>query len=110
MLSSIPIYHFSIFKALCSVTEMLEKLMRDFFWEGNEQMGADHLAASDVLCRSKMQGGPGIGKVSARNRALLMKWLWKFPIEMNYLWHNVIKSKYGLSSNQRDMIPAERTT
>ncbi|PON31455.1 hypothetical protein PanWU01x14_369730, partial [Parasponia andersonii] len=74
VLYSIPIYYLSIFKAPCSVTELLEN-MQDFFWEGDDQMCADHLVAWDVLCHSKMQDGLRIGKVSTRNRALLMKWL-----------------------------------
>ncbi|PON76033.1 hypothetical protein PanWU01x14_037490 [Parasponia andersonii] len=49
-------------------------------------------------------------KISTRNKAFLMKWLWSFPKESNSLWHKVIKSKYGLNSNLWDAVAAKRAT
>ena len=46
--------------------------------------------------------GLGIGNVEVINRALLMKWLWRFPKETNSLWYKVIKSKFGIRSNRWD--------
>ncbi|PON76438.1 LOW QUALITY PROTEIN: hypothetical protein PanWU01x14_034920 [Parasponia andersonii] len=57
-----------------------------------------------------MQGRLGIGKVSARNKTLLLKWLWRFPKEVNSLGYKVIKNKYGLNSNQWDAAVADRMT
>ena len=45
ILSSLPIYYLSIFKALISVINSMEKLMRDFFWEGGDLGGGEHLVA-----------------------------------------------------------------
>ncbi|PON81162.1 hypothetical protein TorRG33x02_230460, partial [Trema orientale] len=111
VLSSIPIYYLSLFRASCRVIEeVIEKLMRDFLWEGGDHLGGDHLVAWNVVCRSKIQGGLGICKVLARNKAHLMKWLWRFPNEKSVLWYKVIKSKYGLNPNQWDAAVAERVT
>lgn len=108
VLSSIPIYYLSLFRA--RVIEAIEKLMRDFLWEGGDLLGGEHLVAWDLVCRPKLKGGLGIGKVLARNKALLMKWIWRFPKERNALWYKVIKSKYGLNPNQWDAAEADRVT
>ncbi|POO03864.1 hypothetical protein TorRG33x02_001680 [Trema orientale] len=87
--------------------------MRDFFFffgKGSDQLGGEHLVAWEVVCRSKMQGGLGIDKVSASNKALLRKWLWRYPKEVNSLWYKVIKNKYGLNSNQWNAAVANSVT
>ena len=55
-----------------------------------------------MVCLAKEKGGLGIGNAEKRNKALLMKWLWRFPKESYSLWYRVIKSKFGLHSNQWD--------
>ena len=56
--------------------------------------------AWEVACRLKNMGGLGVGNVEIRNKALLMKWLWRFPNKTNSLWYKVIKRKFGLNSNR----------
>ncbi|RVW14439.1 hypothetical protein CK203_090793 [Vitis vinifera] len=41
------------------------------------------------------QEGFGIRSLAALNKALLGKWNWKFAIEKNSLWKQVIIDKYG---------------
>ena len=40
-------------------------------------------------------GGLGIRKIRLFNEALLGKWLWRFGIEEDALWIQVIELKYG---------------
>ena len=40
-------------------------------------------------------GGLGIRRVRLFNEAFLGKWLWKFGIERDALWRQVIEMKYG---------------
>uniref|UniRef100_A0A803PZS1 Reverse transcriptase domain-containing protein n=1 Tax=Cannabis sativa TaxID=3483 RepID=A0A803PZS1_CANSA len=47
VLSSLPIYYLSLFKAPKIVIKAIEKMMRDFFWEGGDLAGGDHLVAWD---------------------------------------------------------------
>ncbi|XP_030479135.1 uncharacterized protein LOC115696374 [Cannabis sativa] len=37
-----------------------------------------------------------------------MKWLWRFPLESESLWHRVIESRYGLANNFWDSKRGER--
>ena len=110
VLSSLPIYYLSLFKAPISVITRLEKLIRDFFWEGGDLAGGDHLVGWEEVCWAKKNGGLGIGNLEKRNKAFLMKWLWWFPTERHFLWHKVIRSKFGIHSNQWDSKLVERGT
>ena len=110
VLSSLLIYYLSLFKAPISVITTLEKIMRDFFWEGGDLVGGDHLVGWEEVCHAKEKGGLGIGNLEKRNKAFLIKWLWRFPKEEQSLWHKVIKSKFGIHPNHWDSKVAERET
>ncbi|RVX05009.1 hypothetical protein CK203_019326 [Vitis vinifera] len=68
--------------------------LREFHgdWMGGKKSGTregkkDHLISWDLVCKSKVEGGLGFGKVSLKSHALLGKWLWRFPKENFALWH-----------------------
>lgn len=74
------------------VSEILEKKMRDFLWEGFEGSSSIHLVSWEQTSMPKEFGGLGIGNLLLRNKALLGKWWWRFPKEMDSLWGRVIAS------------------
>ena len=51
----------------------MEKMIRDFFWEGGDLIGGDHLVSWEVVCLAKENGGLGIRNLEKKNKALLMK-------------------------------------
>ena len=102
VLESLPIYYLSLFKAPMGVLHSMEKLMRDFLWDGGDMVGGEHLVDWEVICLAKDRVGLGVGNMGKRNRSLLMIWLWRFPKEDQSLWHKVIKSKFGLHPNLWD--------
>ena len=55
-----------------------------------------------MVGRAKTKGDLGIGRLKEKNKALLFKWLWRFPLEQEEIWGKVIKSKYGLQNNRWD--------
>ena len=44
----------------------------------------------------------GIGREIRKNQALLGKWLWRWPLERERLWHEVVGSIHGRSENGWD--------
>ncbi|KAJ9693399.1 hypothetical protein PVL29_012251 [Vitis rotundifolia] len=101
-LSHIPSYFLSLFKIPASMAAKIERLQRDFLWSGVGEGKRDHLVSWDAVCKPRVKGGLGFGKIPLRNRALLGKWLWRFPRETTALWHQVILSIYGTHSNGWD--------
>ena len=54
-----------------------------------------HLVKWNVVCTEKNKGGLGLRKTAMLNRALLGKRIWRFACEKDYLWKQVITTKYG---------------
>ncbi|KAL5583298.1 hypothetical protein UlMin_015740 [Ulmus minor] len=102
VLSSIPTYYMSLFKLPRVVAASLEKMMREFLWDRDSTGKGRSLVRWKTVCKPKELGGLGIGNLILRNKALLGKWLWRFPLEQHSLWAVVIRSKYGLDRNGWD--------
>ncbi|RVX12905.1 putative ribonuclease H protein [Vitis vinifera] len=94
-LASIPIYQLSLFRMPKLVAKRLEKLQRDFLWEGGSLERKIHLINWEVVCTQKEKGGLDIRKIDLLNKALLGKWIWGFAFEKEILWMKVIGVKYG---------------
>lgn len=66
VLSSIPIYYMSLFKMPICIAKYVEKLMRDFLWEGMDSGTNSHLVKWEVVGRSKSNDGLGAGSLKSR--------------------------------------------
>ena len=85
LLSALPIYFLLLFKILSEVANRIERLMRDFLWEGFNESNGSHLIRWNIVSSSKFKEGLGIGNVVKKNRAFLSKWLWRFALEKDSL-------------------------
>ncbi|XP_022151711.1 uncharacterized protein LOC111019624 [Momordica charantia] len=94
VLRGIPNYYLSLFRIPVKVIEGLEKIMRDFLWEGVEEGGGAHLVNWKEVSKPLEAGGLGVGNLRLRNEAFLAKWLWRFFHEPHALWRKIIVSKY----------------
>ena len=97
-ISSLPVYFLSLFPLPASVNRRMEKLQREFLWGG---MGDAHkfpLVNWKTVCHPIHYGGLGIKNHAVLNQALLGKWLWRFMVEHDSLWKQVIVTKYGYES------------
>ena len=94
-LCSLPIYYMSLFVIPKRVTARLEKIQRDFLWGGGALVNKPHLLSWSVVCLEKVKGGLGFRSLGTFSKALLWKWSWRFAIERNPLWKQVIVGKYG---------------
>ncbi|GJR05390.1 RNA-directed DNA polymerase, eukaryota [Tanacetum coccineum] len=95
VLGSMPIFHMSVFKVPSSVLHMIESI-RSHFFNGHEIRSnkATWVKWNSVLA-SKEKGGLGVSSLYALNRALIMKWVWRFYSQKESLWVRVIKAIYG---------------
>ncbi|XP_062075937.1 uncharacterized protein LOC133780072 [Humulus lupulus] len=99
----------SVLKELLKVfLKVLERMIHDFLLEGVDLSGSEHMIAWDVVCKPLFHGGLGIGNLKERNEAFLLKWLWRFSLECNSLWHKVVLSHYGRAENLWDTKVVER--
>ena len=73
----------------------MEKLQRDFLWEGMGDEFKFHLVKWDTICNLIQCGGLGVRNLIMFNGALLGKWLWRYGHEREALWRGVINCKYG---------------
>nr|GEU75596.1 RNA-directed DNA polymerase, eukaryota [Tanacetum cinerariifolium] len=99
VLSSIPLYHMSIFKVPMGVLNNMESIQR-YFLNGVEK--ADRkicwIGWKKVLAAKKNKG-LGVSRYFAFNRALLFKWYWRFKSNEYSLWDRVIKAIHGINGS-----------
>ncbi|OAY69027.1 LINE-1 retrotransposable element ORF2 protein [Ananas comosus] len=95
VLTNLPLYFLSMFKAPKWVIARIEALRRDFFWNGgNNAPGKGCLVAWKNICKSKKKGGLGVLDLDTMNHALLTKWWWKFFSEPHLQWNKLIHDLY----------------
>ena len=58
-------------------------------------MQKPHLKRWKTVCLEKRKGGLGVRNLSLMNLALLCKWSWRYAIEREALWKQVISQRYG---------------
>uniref|UniRef100_A0A2N9I8S1 Reverse transcriptase domain-containing protein n=1 Tax=Fagus sylvatica TaxID=28930 RepID=A0A2N9I8S1_FAGSY len=93
--SSLPIYFLSLFPIPASVNRQIERLQREFLWGGMGDAPKFPLVNWKTVCQPVYCGGLGIKNHAVLNQALLGKWLWRFMVEYDSLWKQVIVTKYG---------------
>ncbi|RVW55855.1 Transmembrane emp24 domain-containing protein p24beta3 [Vitis vinifera] len=54
-----------------------------------------HLVEWSIVCSDKRKGGLDVRNLALLNKALLCKWSWRFAVEREALWRQVICAKYG---------------
>ncbi|GJY12295.1 hypothetical protein Tco_0381604 [Tanacetum coccineum] len=95
VLSSLPIYFLSLFKAPVKVINLLESFRCRFFWGFKDsQRGISWVKWKSMLLDPD-KGGLGMGSIHAKNLGLLGKWKWRFLTEHDALWRLVISEFYG---------------
>ncbi|PWA97953.1 RNA-directed DNA polymerase, eukaryota, Reverse transcriptase zinc-binding domain protein [Artemisia annua] len=107
VLSSLPIYYLSLYKAPKAVIEKIESLMRNFLWAGTSEEKKLHWVSWEVVTLHKREGGLGVAKLDDVNATLLLKWAWRFKIQLGSLWRNVVEVIYG-GRNKWNFLPVAR--
>lgn len=77
VLSSIPLYYFSMFVMPSQVSIELERMLQNFFWEGNDGGKINHLVRWNLVTKAPKDGCLDFGALKHRNLALVAKWGWR---------------------------------
>ena len=92
VLSSIPIYHFTVFQAQKGVLKRIDRLRRSFLWRGETPenvTGGHSLINWPTTCLPKEKGGIGIMDLERFTRALRLRWLWFKWKQKERAWTNL---------------------
>ena len=95
VLSSLPVYFLSFFKAPAGIISSIESIFKFFFWGGCEDNRKIAWINWESICTPKEEGGLGVRRVGAFNLSLLGKWCWRMLLEKDGLWYRVLKARYG---------------
>lgn len=95
VLSSLPLYFFSFYKAPKVVIREMIKIQRDFLWGVKEDARGMYWVAWDKVCREKNEGGLGIKNLENFNISLLSKWKWRCLVDENANWRGLLSHRYG---------------
>ncbi|GAU41975.1 hypothetical protein TSUD_306810 [Trifolium subterraneum] len=103
VLSSIPVYFLSFFKAPTGTISLLESIFKAFLWGGSEESRKINWIKWDKICLDKEHEGLGVRRVKEFNISLLGKWCWRLLQEPESLWVQVLAAKYGMKDGQVDL-------
>ncbi|GJZ10125.1 RNA-directed DNA polymerase, eukaryota [Tanacetum coccineum] len=95
VLGASPLYNMSIFKAPKGVLKEMESIRNNFFIGADPSDKKITWIAWDKVLASKIKGGLGILSFFALNRALILKWVWRFVSQDGSLWFHVMQALYG---------------
>jgi len=95
VISAIPLFFLSFFKAPIGVCKEITKLQINFLWGWGAEGRKITWTSWENICKAKKEGGLGIRSIELFNKALLEKWLWRLGSQESGLWKDVLESKYG---------------
>lgn len=92
-------YFMSLLWITRGMAEVMERITRDFLWDGADGELHCHLVAWEHVCKPKERRGLGIANICTRKWTLLGKWWLRCSVEDKPLLRKVTLSKYGLHDN-----------
>ena len=95
VLANLPTYCLSLFSIPQHVAVSLEKITRNFFWEGFSGSKLNHLVKWNLVSLLLKGGVLGLGGLKTHNSALLAKWGWRFAMVDSDFWRKIICSIHG---------------
>ena len=96
VLTVVPLYYLSLFRAPNSVCMSITSLQRRFLWGWGKEKKPISWVRWENLCKSKEEGGLGLTDIRKFNLALLAKWRWRWLSDGRGRWKELLESKYGM--------------
>jgi len=95
VITVVPLFYLSLFKAPKCVYSSIIRLQRRFLWGWEKEKMPIAWVSWEMVCKPKEEGGLGIRDIRKFNYALLAKWRWRFLTEEKGRWKEMLVSKYG---------------
>jgi hypothetical protein len=95
VLSSLPLYFFSFFKAPVCVLKEMVSIQRNFLWGGGMEGNKMCWVSWDRICQPKEKGGLGIKNMELFDSSLLCKWKWRCLEDRMAPWYGLLRFRYG---------------
>ena len=95
VLTALPLFYLSFFRAPPAVIKRLTSIQRNFLWGGGAERKKIAWVAWDQVCMPRDKGGLGIKAIKDFNRALLIKWKWHLFQQSDQFWNRILLSKYN---------------
>ena len=96
VLTVVPLFYLSMFKAPSSICKKIVSIQSRFLWGwGKVNKPIAWVSWKDV-CKTKEEGGLGCRDIRRFNQALLAKWRWRYISEKTGRWKQILDSKYIL--------------
>ena len=100
-LSNLPTYYMSLFEMPQKVVMNIEILFKNYLWKDDP-----YLVRWNIINLPIEKGDLSLLSIKNKNKALLVKWIWRYHHEENALWRNLIKVKYTPTSNKNQPPPS----
>ncbi|KAL5164919.1 putative ribonuclease H protein [Glycine soja] len=94
VLTALPMFYLSFFRAPIAVIKRLTAIQRKFLWGGSCDGKKIAWIPWSKVCAPTAKGGLGITDIKALNYALLIKWKWLMFHQSDQLWSKILFSKY----------------
>ena len=95
VITAVPLYYLSLFKASKSVCKSIISIQRRFLWGWGKDNKPISWISWKNLCKPREEGGLGIRDIRKFNVALLAKWKWRCISNEKGRWKECLESKYG---------------
>ncbi|KAK2449167.1 hypothetical protein QL285_008386 [Trifolium repens] len=100
VLTSLPVYALSFFKAPAGTISSINSLLIKFFWGGCEDLRKTPWVSWKTICLRKEYGGLGVRQLREFNTTLLGKWCLRMLVDRGGLWFRVLVARYGVEQGR----------
>jgi len=93
-LESLPAHTMQSFRLPYAISNIIDRVGREFFWKKNNTEKGLPLVAWDKVCRPKEYGGLGLRKTAEVNQAFQSKLAWNLLTNQDSMWVRIMRKKY----------------
>jgi len=94
ILSSLPLFYLSFFKAPIDVCNQIKRIQANFLWGWEHEGRKIACVKWRTICSLTDAGGLGVKDIKCFNDALLSNWKWRYELSEKGLWRDILDARY----------------